>query len=263
MFRLIRHATPGAAFAFVTPLSRASLLIAALLAIGPTRSGEAASTRPAHPFHATQAEVEWNPESQRFEVALSLWPVDVEGVLRDDPELRKQVPETIDLDDPKQHEPLDEALRRYVESRFALVILPPADSGADDAGETTEVPAAELGPRRAAVEWLGFEIEQDSLWCYFELVPHGNELPAVPAAGRGIGPNRRREEPAAEEREATEGTNEADPPSHRLRFRNSLFFELHPDQENVILLRVGDQRRTLRATNDRSPEPYRWPARND
>lgn len=263
MPRPFRSSRLGAAFAIVSPFCGPALLIVALLAIGPLGSGEAASTRPAHPFHATQAEVEWNPESQRFEVALSLWPVDVEGVLREDAELRKAIPETIDLDDPKQHEPLDAALRRYVESRFSLVILPPTDLGEDVSVGTTETAAEASGPSRTSVEWLGFEIEQDSLWCYFELVPQGLVLPPVPSAGRGIGPNRRREEPADEELDATDPANEAEPPSHRLRFRNSLFFELHPDQENVILLRVGDSRRTLRATNDRSPEPYRWPVRRD
>jgi len=231
-----------------------------------------------HPFHSTQAEIEWNSETGRFEVALSLWPIDVETALKEDADLRNVHAGPVDLDDVSLHTLLDPALERYVRQRFALVLQLPRE---------IELPAEQDGsPRRSPVaelEWFGFEVEKDSVWCYFELVPPADLLPAVeqvPAVGRGERPERTGETSGdassdasgdETEREASEQGVAADEDSRgsvatdgaiRLRFRNELFFEIHPDQENVILLKIRGRRSTLRAAVDVSPAPYQWPSRS-
>ncbi len=53
-------------------------LLGALLLVGVTTS---ASSAAAHPVHATMAEVEWDPKSKRYEVALQFTVTDLERAL--------------------------------------------------------------------------------------------------------------------------------------------------------------------------------------
>ena len=134
-----------------------------------------------HPFHSTIAEVEWNAKSKSLEIALSVWPVDLEAVLAKSEKIREDVEGPISLDDETQKEVLDQGIRAYVNQRFRRTDV-------DD---------------NQKINWLGFEIEKDSVWCYFEI---------------------------------------KDVEAGELEFENRLFFELHPDQQNTILLKQGRKR---------------------
>ena len=104
---------------------------------------------PAHPYHLTRAEVAWNAQSGNFEVALCVWPVDLESALR------QQEQRPVDL----QREPkLDELTLSYIQSRFRLRPNPPAD------GEEQ----TELEPP-AKIRWVGMEPGLKHTWLYFEI----------------------------------------------------------------------------------------------
>lgn len=201
-----------------------------------------------HPFHSTLAEMEWNSETGKFEVALSLWPVDVEEVLRRDEELLEKVGGLIELDDEDQHELLDEALKAYVQSKLALFIPQSVSEASADDSTTRDSPRNE---QEAKLSWLGFEVERDSVWCYFELVPVG-PMPSV----------------ETNEPEADQDDSEADASDEQeadanmiLTLRSTLFHELHPDQENSALVKVVGRRFAVRCTVENPRAQFDWPAR--
>ena len=69
------------------------------------------AVEPPHPYHVSIAEVNWNPESQKFEVALCLWPADLEKALA------HQTGRPIDL--AKEPE-VDRLMETYVSKRFTI-----------------------------------------------------------------------------------------------------------------------------------------------
>ena len=69
------------------------------------------TAEPPHPYHVSLAEVNWNPKTQKFEVALCLWPADLEKALA------RQTGHPIDL----AKEPnIDQLLKTYVSQRFII-----------------------------------------------------------------------------------------------------------------------------------------------
>ena len=93
----------------------------------------------AHPFHVSNAEVEWNEESKSLEVALKVWPIDLEEALEN--ETRR----SLDLD---KTEDIDQLIVSYLQSRF---VFHQADG------------------KPAKIDWLGKEISVKSAWLYFEI----------------------------------------------------------------------------------------------
>ena len=73
-------------------------------------STTAVSAEPPHPYHVSLAEVNWNPKSQKFEVALCLWPADLEKALA------QQTGRPIDL---AKEPDVDRLIEAYVAKRFA------------------------------------------------------------------------------------------------------------------------------------------------
>ncbi len=103
-----------------------------------------------HPFHASSAEVEWNPKTGNFEISLCVWPADLEKAIG------RQRNRAVDLD---HIEDLDEILAKYLASRFSIV---PAKSANH--------------PTPNEIRWVGHEIDLRQAWLYFE-------LPGGPAVG--------------------------------------------------------------------------------
>jgi hypothetical protein len=99
-----------------------------------------------HPFHISQAEVEWNPQSQRVEVALRLHPQDAQAIID------RMARTTVDLGTAKD-EDLKEWYSAYLRERFALVL----ESAKDEP------------PVRGEFEWVGVERGERHVWLYFEL----------------------------------------------------------------------------------------------
>ena len=104
----------------------------------------------AHPYHVSNAEVKWNPKSGNFEVALCLWPADLETALS------REQGKPIDID---KVENLDEMLKSYVTKHF---LIRKTDSSPDDS--------------KPDVRWVGHEKNVKQAWMYFEVT--GDKSPA-------------------------------------------------------------------------------------
>lgn len=103
-------------------------------------SQQAAAT---HPFHVSSAEVQWNPKTGNFEVALCVWPADLEKAIA------LQTGKPTDLD---QVNDINELMSKYIASRFAISKL-------DDSKRHV--------PQR--VRWVGHEMTLKNAWLYFEI----------------------------------------------------------------------------------------------
>ena len=98
-----------------------------------------------HPYHVSKAEVNWNTDSGNFEVALCVWPSDLEKALA------AQAGKPVDL---AKVEQLDELLTSYIKRKFRV-----RKTAAD--GKPTDL---------AAIRWVGHEKNNKEAWLYFEVV---------------------------------------------------------------------------------------------
>ena len=90
-----------------------------------------------HPYHVSYAEVEWNPQTGNFEVALCVWPADLEKAIS------RMSGRAIDLD----AEPDVEAIyQQYVARRFRMV-----------------GPSGKVSP----IRWVGAQVGLKQAWLYF------------------------------------------------------------------------------------------------
>ncbi|WP_417734450.1 DUF6702 family protein [Rosistilla oblonga] len=97
-----------------------------------------------HPFHVSLAEGEWNPQSERFEIAIRLEPRDFQLALS------KHAGKRIDLETTDRDQ-LQAAIMAYVKAKFVAV------DGQD---------------RPAQWHWVGMENETKYVWVYLELQPN-------------------------------------------------------------------------------------------
>lgn len=126
-----------------SPLTRTGLFVVVM-------AGLISSTCLAsHPYHVSRAEVNWNQKSGNFEVALCVWPADLEKAIK------IQEGKSVDLDKVKS---LDKLLQRYVQNRFVVRTHSARDS--DDATSLE------------TIRWIGHEKTIKEAWLYFE-VPGG------------------------------------------------------------------------------------------
>lgn len=116
-------------------------VIGILMSVMLTGPAFAASGPASHPLHTTYSEMEWNPDSRRFEVALQL-----PGFIIDE-ELSLIHRRRINVETAADAEKLVE---EYVRDRFKV---------------TTD----SLGESR--LHWVGMEVELRDVWVYFEMEP--------------------------------------------------------------------------------------------
>ncbi len=102
-----------------------------------------------HPFHVTRAEIEYNAERQTFEVALCVWPEDLERAVS------KMENRDVKID-VESESSRDEIFSRYVAKKFRFVAQAKGDAN-------KEKPAA------AKIRWIGSELEIKQGWLYFEV----------------------------------------------------------------------------------------------
>ena len=95
--------------------------------------------RAAHPFHVSLAEVEFNAESGKLEVALRVYPLDLEKALT------LHAARRISIDDEPE---VDALIAAYLKDRFRV-------TGADG--------------KPASIEWVGRELSVKDAWLYFEM----------------------------------------------------------------------------------------------
>lgn len=102
----------------------------------------------AHPYHVVFAEAEANPETGRLQVAMRVFPEDLERALE-----RMSGRERVDLD---QTEGVDELIARYL-ARTVLLRDPEASREEGDA------------PALSTIRWVGKEVGIRHAWLYFEV----------------------------------------------------------------------------------------------
>lgn len=93
----------------------------------------------AHPFHSSVAEVEWNAETERFEVSLKVNPHDLELALR------QRAGKRLILEKLTDNQPV----YKYIDSMFQF----------------------HRGKEKLKFRPVGFEVDAKAAWIYFELTP--------------------------------------------------------------------------------------------
>ncbi|MEL7471741.1 MAG: DUF6702 family protein [Planctomycetota bacterium] len=120
----------------------------------------------AHPDHSSVAEAKLNPKTNRLEVAMRVWPEDLERVLS----ARTQTNVRLDMD-AKRIDPLIDA---YLTEAFLL-----APEGARPGPDWRPPPPGD--PPIDRIRWVGKELRDHEVWLYFEA-----ELPAGATSVEGV-----------------------------------------------------------------------------
>lgn len=164
----------------------------------------------AHPFHISTAEIEWNPETRRFEVSLKLHASDLEHALS------RLTGRQVHVED----NDIGEEIERYLNDCFYVTRLN-GSSPPDHHVSQATVP-------RSKTRWVGKEMEATWIWLYFEL-----EIPeAVTAPLRAPSGNP----------EATRKSGEG------LVLVNKVLQEFVDEQINTVSARVAGKRHAMRMT---------------
>ena len=127
----------------------AERLVAAALALA--LAFACAPAAQAHPYHVAFAEAEANAETERLEVAMRVFPEDLEEALARMAERR-----AVDLE---ETEDIDELITRYLARTFLL----------RDPGAPREATDDEAGPKPSVIHWVGKEVGVRHAWLYFEV----------------------------------------------------------------------------------------------
>lgn len=93
-----------------------------------------------HPFHVSVAEMEFNAETKCLEVALRVWPEDLEKALN------RKSKQAIDLD---KHPKIDQLIFAYVKEHIEI--------------------SKPQSQKPCKMTWIGKEIELKHAWLYFEV----------------------------------------------------------------------------------------------
>ena len=104
----------------------------------------------AHPYHFSVAELELNRETASLEVALRVFPEDLEKALRYHAERQSKKPVRLDA-----KEGVDERIVEYLKSAFVVV------------GRGAKKPASDI-------RWVGKELSAKEAWLYFEIPWQGD-----------------------------------------------------------------------------------------
>lgn len=107
----------------------------------------------AHPFHVSFAEVDWNSESGKLEVALKIDPDDLEQAVR------RHCGKRIDIDKAESAA----AIEAYIRETF-LIRLPSRSGEKKVAARSKSTANA-----RKDFKWVGSEIDTKSAWLFFEI----------------------------------------------------------------------------------------------
>lgn len=181
-----------------------------------------------HPLHTTYSEMEWNPESRRFEVALQL-----PGFVIDE-ELSLIHRRRINVETADDAEKLVE---EYVRSRFKVT--------------TDSLPDCRL-------HWVGMEVELRDVWVYFEVEPVCKAETSKPDAVKSGSTE------AVASGEASATKSEASLPAAAssksetlipdesalagLKVRNALLIDGRPDQVNLVNVTIHRKLSSLNLT---------------
>jgi hypothetical protein len=163
-----------------------------------------------HPYHVSYAEVEWNARTGNFEVALCVWPADLEKAISVGYE------KNVDLD---EIENLDELLQQLVQQQFRVVktaVKRSVDKSSNAVNRprklSTKVAANQKESKLIAqpIRWVGHELSLKKAWLYFEVI--GGQQAA------------------------------------EWEIENRIFFNLNENQENHMRFTINDRVENLQAT---------------
>ena len=154
----------------------------------------------AHPFHITTAEMDFNPQTQRYEVSLKVLASDLEEALTRQAPLKG---ERVGL---SRNANLDGQIVAYVKPKFQLIAhvgsQPPGQTSTDNGNSRSQRLPVETGKQpEQGFHWVGKELDKSWVWLYFEL--------ETPRAGS------------------------------RIALMNTIFLELNSGQINICTLRKG------------------------
>jgi len=135
----------------------------------------------AHPFAVTTTEVEYNSKSRCFEVAMRLYPEQLEQALS------KESGKPISFERTAE---IDLLIVRYLSSQFSIERSDRSAKAKDE-------------KRPSTIRWIGKELTPKSAWLYFE-VPFDGSLSGI-------------------------------------KVKNSMFFQLNPEQLNTIHFAAYDR----------------------
>ncbi|MFN9717971.1 MAG: DUF6702 family protein [Planctomycetota bacterium] len=180
------------------------LLIGCVLVLFAWQTADAA-----HPFHTTFAEIEWNAETHRFEVALQLPGMQIDEELSRIHKRRINTETTADA---------ETILENYITNRFKIT-----DKLHD----------------RCRIHWVGMEVELRDVWVYFEveLLKATNET--VSSGSDSKDPSGvLKLVPRTERASSFEG----------LTLANRILTDVLAGQLNMASIIIGDQRASLNLT---------------
>lgn len=143
-----------------------------------------------HPYHVSLTEIEWNDDSGSFEVALCVWPADLEKALSlqagrpvnldDDPELDQLLNDYIELCFEVEQYPIDVEDAQPAIDLEQTRIVEALRVAIPEAAEVLKLGMALGGGKekiRGNIVWAGHEISDKEAWLYFEVTgPDNPEL---------------------------------------------------------------------------------------
>ena len=180
-----------------------------------------------HPIHSSIAEAEWNPDSQRFEVALKLNGLELEH------ELSALENRSINVETTPNAE---EIVCKYVTGRLSI---------------TT---GTHTGCR---LHWVGMDVEIKDVWLYFELQPvisdaSDNEGRSLSAAVNTSGSKDRLDGASSRTPKIAQQPMEPDASStvslEQIKLHNALLLTSRPEQINLVTLIIEDKHHSVHFT---------------
>jgi hypothetical protein len=137
----------------------------AMLACGLVFASNVDAAVTLHPYHVTRAEVEYNSTRQTFQVALCVWPEDLQKAVS------KIEGKAVNVDSEPEAN-LNLLMKKYVASKFRFLPAVASDEKAEGTETGTagkEDSAAEPEPKPAEIRWVGSEVKIKQAWLYFEI----------------------------------------------------------------------------------------------
>jgi hypothetical protein len=119
----------------------------------------------AHQFHTSSAELDWNADSGRWEVALRILATDLELALE------RQEGKKLNLDSAEGIE----LIQKYLLGRFQILPQSVVEKLSSQTGQAASHFAK--NEESAQLNWVGHECEGGWMWLYFELQPPKSEQP--------------------------------------------------------------------------------------
>ena len=147
---------------------------------------------PVHPFFVSVTEINHNASQATVEISCKLFVDDFENTLRD------QYKSKVDLAEPKDRKQLEKLIFDYMQKHLQL----------------------KINGKTAALNFVGFETESESAWCYLEI----KQVPQIKS----------------------------------LTVSNDLLYESHSTQINIVHALVGGDRKSTKLVNPEKQAGFEW-----